>query len=84
MAGETTTNLDEALLDESPGRATIEGTVGGLVDRGLMTTKRGIYAGEQRSRDGHVFNRVYEDDWWDVTAKGRQAVGLPPKRSLSG
>jgi 3'-5' exoribonuclease len=38
-----------------------------------VATERGIDAAD----------RVYEDDWWDVTARGRAAIGLPPRRSLS-
>lgn len=84
MSGETTTTLDEEMLEESPGRATVDLTLRGLLARGLCTTKRGIYAGLQFTRDGtRSWPREYEDDWWDVTAAGREAVGLPPRRSLS-
>jgi hypothetical protein len=69
MAGETTTTLDEEMLESSPGRVTVEATLQGLAARGLMTTTRGMYIGE----------RTYEDDWWDVTPAGRSVVGLPPK-----
>ncbi|HWF51560.1 MAG TPA: hypothetical protein VG294_13055, partial [Solirubrobacteraceae bacterium] len=43
MSGETTTTLDEEMLESSPGRTIVEATVRGLVDRGLMTTERGTY-----------------------------------------
>jgi hypothetical protein len=39
-----------------------------------MLTYRGVYAGVQLSRDGSSVDRVYEDDWWDVTAAGRHAA----------
>jgi hypothetical protein len=38
--GETTTALDEEMLDSSPGRSAVEATLQGLVARGLMTTER--------------------------------------------
>jgi hypothetical protein len=38
--GETTATLDEEMLALSPGRATVETTLRGLVARGLMTTER--------------------------------------------
>jgi hypothetical protein len=79
MSGETTTTLDEEMLKVSPGRPAVDATLRGLAERGLMTTERGRYTGVQRSRDGRVFNRDYEDDWWDVTPAGRAATGLPPK-----
>ncbi len=77
--GETTTTLDEEMLDATPGRAAVERTLGGLVARGLMSTSRGVYGGTQRNRDGSTVHRVYEDDWWVVTKIGRAAVGLPPR-----
>jgi hypothetical protein len=43
MAGETTTMLDEEMLDPSPGRVIVEATRG-LLQRGLVTTARGIGA----------------------------------------
>jgi hypothetical protein len=73
MAGETTTTLDEEMLEVSPGRAAVEATLRGLLARGLLTTNRATYTGD----------RLYEDDWWDLTENGRQAIGLPPKRPLS-
>lgn len=76
--GETTTSLYEEMLRESHDRATIEATLRSLVARGLMTTSRGIYAGTQRSRDGRVDARMYEDDWWVLTDEGRAAIGRPP------
>lgn len=77
-AGETTTTLDEEMLEVSPGRAAVEAALLGLVDRGLMTTEVGIFGGIQRNRDdGRMVRRVYEDDWWAPTPAGRAAVGLP-------
>lgn len=78
MSGETTTTLHDEMLKSPPDRATLESTLRGLVVRGLMKTERGEYAGVQRSRDGsRAFPRVYEDDWWDVTAAGRGAIEIP-------
>jgi hypothetical protein len=34
MAGETTTTTDEEMLESSPGRAVIEATLRGLLERG--------------------------------------------------
>jgi hypothetical protein len=79
--GETTTSLHEEMLRENHDRATIECTLRSLVARGLMVTSRGTYAGTQRSRDGAVGARVYEDDWWVLTEEGRAAIGLPPRAS---
>jgi hypothetical protein len=76
--GETTTTLDEEMLEVSPGRATVEASLRGLVTRGLMTTSRATFAGGQRLRDGRFVDRVHEDDWWVVTGQGRAAIGLPP------
>jgi hypothetical protein len=74
MAGETTTTLDEEMLEMSPGRTLVEATLRDLLARGLVTISRGVYSDAER---------VYEDDWWDVTESGRQAIGLAPKRLLS-
>jgi hypothetical protein len=83
ISGETTTTLDEEMLAESPGRAAVEAALRGLLARGLLTTKRGIYAGFQYPRDGsRPFERTYEDDWWDVTPTGRDAIGPTPRRPL--
>ena len=79
--GETTTTLHEEMLSEDHGRDVVEASMHGLVDRGLMTTSRGVYGGTQRSRDGREVHRVYEDDWWVVTDEGRAAIGLPPRGS---
>ena len=89
MGGETTTSLDEEMLEVSPGRATVEATLRGLVDRGLMRTERTTFMGVMSPRDGvhpraeahlrKTIDRVYEDDWWILTESGREAVGLPPK-----
>ena len=76
--GETTSTLDEEMLEVSPGRITVEASLRGLVTRGLMTTSRATFAGGQRLRDGSVVDRVYEDDWWVLTDLGRAAIGLPP------
>jgi len=69
--GEPTTMLDEEMLESSPGRATVESTLRGLLARGLVRTERATNYGEQ----------VYEDDWWIVTEAGRVAIGLSPKPS---
>lgn len=74
MAGETTTTLHEEMLESPPDRVTLQSTLRGLVGRGLMTSERGVYAGVQRSRGGS--DRVYEDDWWDVTAAGRLSIDI--------
>jgi hypothetical protein len=78
--GETTTTLHEEMLSENHDRAAVEASLRSLVARGLMTTSRAIFGGVQRSRDGRVVHRVYEDDWWVVTNKGRAAIGRPPKK----
>lgn len=74
--GETTTNLKEEMLARDVDEKALEGTLRGLVSRGLMTTSRGVFGGVQHSRDGVTTNRVYEDDWWVVTEDGRRAVEL--------
>jgi hypothetical protein len=71
--GETTTRLCVEMLDSPPDRASLEATLRGLVDRGLMTRWRGTDSGV---RDG---DPPYEDDWWPVTDAGRAAIGLRPK-----
>lgn len=76
MAGEPTTVLDEEMLESSPGRATVEATLRDLLGRGLLTTERAINAGLPRRIDGE---RVYEDDWWNLTRAGRAAIGLKPR-----
>jgi hypothetical protein len=78
--GETTTTLHEEMLSEEHDRRVIEASLRSLVARGLMTTSRAIFGGAQRSRDGRVVDRVYEDDWWVVTDEGRAIIGRPPKR----
>ncbi len=70
QVGETTTALHEEMLDSPPDRATIEAALRGLVSRGLLTTERGIDLAPRG---------IYQDDWWDLTSAGRQAIGLPPK-----
>jgi hypothetical protein len=77
MAGEPSTGLDEEIVASSPGRRDLELVLQGLVDRGLMTTARAINAGDPRRSDGQ---RVYEDDWWDVTPAGRALIDLPPRK----
>jgi hypothetical protein len=77
--GETTTTLHEEMLNEDHDRSVIEAVLLDLVALGLVTTSRGIFGGTQRLRDGRVEHRVYEDDWWVVTEKGRAMVGLPPR-----
>jgi hypothetical protein len=79
MAGEPTTVLDEEMVASSPGRGDLEVVLRGLADRGLMTTVRAINAADPRRSDGQ---RVYEDDWWDVTPAGRAAIGLPPRKGF--
>lgn len=75
--GETTTTLDEEMLEVTPGRAAIEAALRGLVARGLMRTSRARFLGSMRLRDGRSEERDYEDDWWVVTREGRDAIGLP-------
>jgi hypothetical protein len=87
IGGETTTSLDEEMLEVSPGRATVETTLRGLVDRGLMRTERATFMGAMKPRDGvharseahlrEAVDRTYEDDWWILTESGREAIGLP-------
>src|SRR5581483_9049860 len=77
MAGENTTPLEERMLTKSPGRDAVERALSGLAERGLVVHSRGTYIGEPRSFDGVT---AYEDDWWDLTPAGRQAIGLPPRR----
>jgi hypothetical protein len=78
--GETTTTLYVEMLRSPPDRATLEATLRGLVERGLMETWRGLYGGAQRDRiTGETSHVVYEDDWWPVTDAGRAAIGLRPR-----
>jgi len=78
--GETTTTLHVEMLESPPDRATLEATLRGLVERGLMRTWRGTFGGSQRNRQtGQTSHVVYEDDWWPVTDRGRAAIGLLPK-----
>jgi hypothetical protein len=76
MAGEPTTVLDEEMLGSSPGRAVVEATLRGLSARGLLSAERAVNAGKPRRSDGE---RVYEDDWWDLTRAGRSALGQSPR-----
>jgi|ERR1700722_6372942 len=77
--GETTTTLQEEMLTEYYDRRLIEASLRQLVERGLLTVSRGVFAGAQHLRDGSVVHRGYEDDWWVVTDAGRAAIGLPPR-----
>jgi hypothetical protein len=70
IAGETTTTRDEEMLVDSPGRPAVELALRGLLKRGLLSTRPGTSAEAERT---------YVDDWWDVTAMGREASGLPPR-----
>jgi hypothetical protein len=71
---ETTTTLHDEMLELPHDRDVVERALRELVDRGLMVTYRGVYGGAHRPRVGVPENRVYEDDWWEVTPAGRQAV----------
>jgi hypothetical protein len=65
------------MLESPPDAATLQGTLRGLVGRGLMTRSRGVFAGAQRNRvTGEISQEVYEDDWWESTDAGREAIGL--------
>lgn len=75
ISPETTTSLDEEMLKASPGRHALEGVLRRLVDSGLMSTFRGTFSGVHRPRQGTPVDRVFEDDWWDVTEVGRRAIG---------
>jgi hypothetical protein len=72
--GETTTTLHEEMLVGIHDRRAVEASLRTLLARGLVTTSRGTFAGIQRLRSGRVAERVYEDDWWIVTEKGRAAI----------
>jgi hypothetical protein len=74
MDAETTTTLHEEMLELPHDRDAVESALRELVDHGLMVTYRGVYGGVHRPRGGATENRVYEEDWWAVTAAGRQAV----------
>jgi hypothetical protein len=65
MSGEATRVLDEEMLEHSPGRAAVETALRELLELGLVTTVRDVYAGPLG---------VFEDDWWDVTPAGRKAI----------
>jgi hypothetical protein len=71
---ETTTTLHEEMLELPHDRAVVEAVLRSLVERRLMVTYRGVYRGVHRPRGGPPENRVYEDDWWEVTEVGRRAV----------
>lgn len=53
------------------GTSRLEVVLQGLVGRGLMSKAPAINAGDPRRSDGQ---RIYEDDWWDVTPVGRAAM----------
>jgi hypothetical protein len=74
--GETTTTLCEELSDDYD-CAAVEAGLRGLVEQGLMTTSRGVFAGTQRMQDGHHESLGHEDDRWVVTDEGNAAIGLP-------
>lgn len=74
MSGETTTTLEEELLEAPMERAALERTLRDLVRRGLLTTCRGTFSGVRRPRGGRSFSDTYEDDWWDVTSEGGAAL----------
>jgi hypothetical protein len=78
--GETTRALQVSLLAEPIERPELEATLRSLVERGLMTSWRGTFAGAERDRTGTVRTVDYVDDWWVVTDAGRAAIGLPPAR----
>lgn len=71
---ETTTTLHEEMLESPLERSAVEWSLRGLVERGLMKTYRGIYGGVHRPHNGAPETRVYEDDWWELTPAGQQAV----------
>lgn len=75
MAGETTSTLHEEMLEGEYERAVVESTLRGLVRRGLLTTQRGRHATMPDPVDSSSVDP--EDDWWDVTADGREVVGGP-------
>jgi hypothetical protein len=74
MSPETTTTLDEEMLASSPGRHQLEAVLRDLVERGLMTTFQGTFAGVHRPRDDAPEERVFDDDWWEATETGREAA----------
>jgi hypothetical protein len=74
MSPETTTTLHEEMLESPLDRGLVESALRGLVDRGLMLTYRGVYGGVHRPRAGPPEHRVYEDDWWELTPAGHEAV----------
>lgn len=77
MAPEGTTELDQEMLEHSPGRAVVEATLNGLLQRGLLSTGRGTFL---------FHTGAVEDDWWETTVVGRkligaQAIELLPERT---
>jgi hypothetical protein len=71
---ETTTTLHEEMLESPLDRGLVESGLRGLVDRSLRLTYRGFYVGVHRSRAGPPEDRLYEDDWWELTPAGHEAV----------
>jgi hypothetical protein len=90
--GVATVCLDEELLESSPGRATVEVTLQGLLARGLVRSERGEGSITLRQRDGiHPLAEVaqrktidleYDGDWWIITDVGRATIGLPPSHPV--
>jgi hypothetical protein len=74
MSPETTTTLHEEMLESPLDRRLVEAALRGLVERGLMVTYRGVYSGVHRPRGGQPEDRVYEDDWWELTPAGHEMV----------
>jgi hypothetical protein len=86
--GVATDCVDEELLESSPGRAAVEQTLRGLVERGLVWSERSESVLTLRPRDGihplaeaaerNTVHREYEGEWWILTEAGRAAIGLGP------
>ena len=51
--------LEVEMLDESRGRAALEDTLGSLLARGLLSTTRGTYAGQETLPDGRLSPRSF-------------------------
>jgi hypothetical protein len=71
---ETTTTLHEEMLESPLDRGLVESALRGLLERGLMLTYRGVYVGVHRPHAGPPEDRVYEDDWWELTPAGHETV----------
>jgi hypothetical protein len=74
MSPETTTTLHEEMLESPLDRGLVESALLSLLERGLMLTYRGFYVGAHRPRADPPENRVYEDDWWELTPAGHETV----------